>query len=184
MPRQTREELLAEIRAVALQMFATKGYDATTLAEIAEQVGYSKGALLYHFGSKDQLLGEILDPVSERIETLVDELTPLPRPQRWDRTLSALVDLALRYRLEVACHGRLIDQLPEHPAVARWTSTAGAVNALLMDEEATVVDRIRVRFALVGLFHTPLRFPDVPENDLREVLSASLHAALVTITPV
>ncbi|MCU1641786.1 MAG: TetR family transcriptional regulator [Nocardia sp.] len=184
MPRQTREELLAEIRAVALRMFASKGYGGTSLAEIAQEVGYSKGALLYHFGSKDQLLAEILDPISARIETLVGELTPIPRQQRWDRMLTELVEFAMRDRLEIACYGRLIDQLPEHPSVARWAATTAPLGALLIDDDAPLGDRIRVRFALVGLFNTPLRFVDAPDDVLREALSASLRVALADFAPV
>jgi len=41
---------------VALQTLATRGFDATTLQLIADEVGRSKAGLLHHFGSREELL--------------------------------------------------------------------------------------------------------------------------------
>ena len=40
----------------ALDLFIEKGYDKTSLREIAEQLGFTKAALYYHFASKDDIL--------------------------------------------------------------------------------------------------------------------------------
>lgn len=52
-----REHILAE----AARRFAARGFDGTTLAEIAEAVGIRKGSLLYHFPSKDVLRRSVLE---------------------------------------------------------------------------------------------------------------------------
>src|SRR5580658_8594733 len=41
---------------IALDLFIDKGYDKTSLREIAEKRGFSKAALYYHFASKDDIL--------------------------------------------------------------------------------------------------------------------------------
>ena len=41
--------------------FGTKGYYNGSLAEVADQVGMTHAGVLHHFGSKDQLLLEVLD---------------------------------------------------------------------------------------------------------------------------
>ena len=41
---------------MALDLFIEKGYDKTSLREIAEQLGVTKAALYYHFASKDDIL--------------------------------------------------------------------------------------------------------------------------------
>ena len=48
----TRERILD----IALDLFVEKGYEKTSLREIAEQLGFSKAALYYHFASKDDIL--------------------------------------------------------------------------------------------------------------------------------
>ena len=48
----TRERILD----VALDLFIEKGFDGTSLREIAEQLGVTKAALYYHFASKDDIL--------------------------------------------------------------------------------------------------------------------------------
>jgi AcrR family transcriptional regulator len=56
-------ERRSEILEVATRVFARKGIANTTMRDIADEVGILHGSLYYHFGSKEQLLGEILRPV-------------------------------------------------------------------------------------------------------------------------
>src|SRR4051812_40566674 len=64
---QRREDILK----AALTTFGSKGYKNGSLAEIAEQVDMTHAGILHHFGSKDQLLLEVL---SYRDETDVADL--------------------------------------------------------------------------------------------------------------
>jgi AcrR family transcriptional regulator len=59
--RDGREELL---RAAA-QVFAERGFQAASVDEIAERAGFSKGALYWHFQSKDDLFFALLE---ERVD--------------------------------------------------------------------------------------------------------------------
>ena len=54
--RNTREEILD----VALSLFSTKGYDATSLSDISSKLGISKAALFKHFDSKEEILDSII----------------------------------------------------------------------------------------------------------------------------
>ncbi|MEE1929230.1 TetR/AcrR family transcriptional regulator [Streptomyces sp. TRM 70351] len=45
--------------ATATRLFADQGYDRTSVQEIVEGAGVTKGALYHYFGSKDDLLHEI-----------------------------------------------------------------------------------------------------------------------------
>jgi AcrR family transcriptional regulator len=62
--------LLAE----ATRLFAERGYDRTSVQEIVEAAGVTKGALYHYFGSKDDLLHEIYGRVlrlqTERLEAI------------------------------------------------------------------------------------------------------------------
>ncbi len=46
----------AEIIAAAKRLFATNGYDATSIQRLADEVGLLKGSLYYHVASKEELL--------------------------------------------------------------------------------------------------------------------------------
>jgi AcrR family transcriptional regulator len=50
-----------EILRAAMETFGAKGYYNGSLAEIAEKVGITHAGVLHHFGSKDQLLIEVLE---------------------------------------------------------------------------------------------------------------------------
>jgi AcrR family transcriptional regulator len=52
----TREEILD----VALDLFLRKGYDRTSVREIARMAGLSQAGLLHHFSTKEELLVEVL----------------------------------------------------------------------------------------------------------------------------
>ncbi|MGX1804505.1 TetR/AcrR family transcriptional regulator [Nocardia sp. NPDC055321] len=52
---ETRERI---VRA-AMELFAEKGFHATSVAEIGDRSGIQRGALYYHIGSKEELLFQI-----------------------------------------------------------------------------------------------------------------------------
>lgn len=48
------------IRAAAAELFAQKGYAASSTREICQRAGITKPALYYHFGNKEQLYEELV----------------------------------------------------------------------------------------------------------------------------
>jgi AcrR family transcriptional regulator len=50
-----------EILDAAARLFAQQGYAATSTRQIAEAVGMRQASLYYHFGSKEQVLAELLE---------------------------------------------------------------------------------------------------------------------------
>jgi len=45
----------------AAQVFCQKGYNGASMADIADAVGLQKATLYHHFGSKQEILAELLD---------------------------------------------------------------------------------------------------------------------------
>ena len=59
---------LQKIKTVSLQQFAKKGYDASSLQLIADEVGIKKQSIYAHFKSKDDLFLDIFkDAVDQEI---------------------------------------------------------------------------------------------------------------------
>ncbi|WP_067541977.1 TetR/AcrR family transcriptional regulator [Nocardia crassostreae] len=54
-PGETRERIMR----AAMELFAEKGFHATSVAEIGDRAGIQRGALYYHIGSKEELLFRI-----------------------------------------------------------------------------------------------------------------------------
>lgn len=71
---QMREEQLVSIAA---SLFATKGYDATSLRDIAETAGITKAALYYWFPEKEQLFQRV---VAGRLKLLMERVTAAVEP--------------------------------------------------------------------------------------------------------
>src|SRR3954469_18602041 len=79
--RDTRRELLD----AALTVFAERGYRDASVDEVAERAGYSKGALYWHFGSKEELFWALLE---ERVERPWREGSALLEPAPADRDMA------------------------------------------------------------------------------------------------
>jgi TetR/AcrR family transcriptional regulator, cholesterol catabolism regulator len=74
----TGADTAADIRRVALRLFAQNGYETTTMREIASAVGVKAGSLYNHFDSKEEILweltrGALLD-LRAQIDSAIDDL--------------------------------------------------------------------------------------------------------------
>lgn len=67
-----------EILAAAGKVFDAKGYAATTVDEVAEAAGVSKGSMYNYFESKQELFFEVFADVLASQEASVDELMAQP----------------------------------------------------------------------------------------------------------
>ncbi len=100
------EEMLPSIARI----FRERGAESFSLAEIATELGTSSRMLIYHFGSRDELMGRVLNIV--RRETIATLETPTPPEaideaiQRWWDYYSAqehLADMQLFFHLASRC---------------------------------------------------------------------------------
>src|SRR5690349_8405753 len=81
----------SRIQEVALELFTEQGYEATSLREIAERLGVTKAALYYHFKTKDDIVGSLIE---DRIAAM-DELVAWARDQ--PRTPQTRAEFVRRY---------------------------------------------------------------------------------------
>src|SRR5258705_13685167 len=64
-------DVAQHIARVAARLFASQGYDATSVRTIVEAAGVTKPTLYYHFGSKEGLAQALLThPMTEFVSTL------------------------------------------------------------------------------------------------------------------
>jgi AcrR family transcriptional regulator len=62
-----------QILAAAVELFIAHGYDATSVAAVAERLGLTKSALYHHYDSKEHLLGVALDEALGGLEGVLAE---------------------------------------------------------------------------------------------------------------
>ena len=79
MARKTKEDALKtrrRILASALSLFVKNGYDHTTFTDIAARLGMTKGAVYWHFDSKEKLLVTLLDEMLKKFRRQISALLP------------------------------------------------------------------------------------------------------------
>lgn len=64
-----------QISQCAAQLFATKGYDATSVQEIAHACMMSVGNLYRYIGSKEDILYLVIDELAQGAEWVIEQLT-------------------------------------------------------------------------------------------------------------
>jgi len=73
----TRDRILEE----AAKLFTEKGYEATSVQDIAQALGLSKAALYHHFGSKEEILYEISLLALKGLVAAGEEALKVPDPK-------------------------------------------------------------------------------------------------------
>ena len=71
--RLTAEQRRHQLVAVALDLFAQRGYRATTMDDIAEAAGVTKPLLYQHFSSKRALYLELVDSIATDLLTAIGQ---------------------------------------------------------------------------------------------------------------
>lgn len=138
------------IREAALELFAEKGYHATSLRDIGAKVGMHAGSLYNHISSKEELLVTLLKAfTAERIETLTQATAGVDDPEA---RLRALIDAIV------------LDRPREHREIFVSQSELRAVDpdhrreiVALRDEYEEVIGRVLDHGAERGAFDVPDR---------------------------
>lgn len=64
----------SEVIATATKLFHEKGYEATSVQDIADELGILKGSVYYYIDSKEDLLFHIIEEGHERLVQQVDDV--------------------------------------------------------------------------------------------------------------
>lgn len=159
----------------ARRLFLLRGYAATSLADIATDVGLTKTAVAYHFHPKERLLVELVSPA---LADMTTELGPLPTRTRSQRRafLRAFVEVLVRHRDVV---GILASDtgLLALPALGGSPPPRDLLVARLLPGRRNAQDVVRA-WAAVGAAQVAVaRSLDQPADAVREAATAAALAA-------
>ena len=100
MARETLVDSRQEILRTAARLFQQRGYDATSMNDVAAALKLSKGGLYHHFQSKDEILFEIMNHAMDITQDRV--LAPARRIADPEERLRALIRLHIEVVLSPA----------------------------------------------------------------------------------
>lgn len=174
----------AEIHQAAMELFSTRGYEKTSLREIAEQVGITKASLYYHYSSKQDLLKAIIGTFFEdlqRVLQLVDVIEWSPESER--ELLGAYLDVVIMHRstgpsllrdftaVLAAFEESLDDLIAQSRRFQVWLAGPDPTTADLILAAAAV--------EVVGaVISTAITTPDATDEELRRVVMEAATAVL------
>jgi AcrR family transcriptional regulator len=180
--KSTHERILD----VALDLFLEKGYDKTSLREIAEQLGFSKAALYYHFASKD----DIFMALHNRLHRLADgSLAALGEAtltvEDWVRVLDGFIDVIPGNRTLLAMFERnraVFESLHIEGHAREHEDLDERLRSAIADPSIPVDQRVRMAFAFSGVMGALLfagdSFLGLSSDALVREMKARVHEAL------
>src|SRR5262245_31707263 len=108
--RRDPEAKVARLMASARELFATRGYGATTTADVARHAGVSEGMVFHHFGSKAGLLQAV---AADYGRGLGEAMEAAARAQPPEGFVEASLRAAFRYVRERGASVRYLQERAE-----------------------------------------------------------------------
>src|SRR5262245_53109918 len=176
-------ETRARILIAARQLFADRGYAATSLADIAAAVGLTKTAVAYHFHPKDKLAAELIAPAADELFALLGTDYETGRDTDHgagrDGFIRDFVSFAVRHRavirLLVEDIGTADAAPPGSPGEA-IRAFRDEIHAKLTGPDPDGPTRVRA-WAVIGIVQCAvINTMDQPEETVSEILARSALA--------
>ncbi|MGO4182998.1 TetR/AcrR family transcriptional regulator [Paenibacillus sp. MCAF9] len=182
--KRTGSETKAEAQRVALELFTTKGFEATSLREIAEQLGISKAALYYHFKSKNDIVNSMMSSRgNEAAELLAWVVSQEPSPDLLERTVLRWVDSTSVDKLRgirfVNANPNLMRSVVSNPG-GQIRDSLGAVAELVAGKDADPTRKLLVRMAFLSI-NSALMAASGTERTDEEIVAAAREMALALL---
>jgi AcrR family transcriptional regulator len=174
-----RGDTRRRIQEVALELFLERGYEGTSLREIAEHLDVTKAALYYHFKNKEDIVLSLLDTYVESVDALIEwvrqqDRTPEIREQalvRWTAVVQTEGVVMMRF---VQKNEHIIQSLKTDRG--HFGSRLAALFEVIDDPSLTPEQRLRMRLAFLATHMAMLAGRDMKVTDA-DLLQISTNIA-------
>ncbi len=203
--KQDAEKTRTRILASALALFARKGYEHTTFTDVAARLKMTKGAVYWHFESKQALLLALVDEMLAKFHRQISELLPPGETSFEGLSFPVVADMMVRNAVQTvgdakgtafflliheqikwadASMAKVRDDLLRNPRFGPWaafrTAVENDVRARRAKSDADAVQVATVCLAMWdGLVHA--RIAGVLQCDLEDTLKKSYDAVWAAI---
>jgi AcrR family transcriptional regulator len=178
-----REDTRTRIQEIALRLFTEQGYEATSLREIAEELGVTKAALYYHFKTKDDIVTSLVDLRVADMEELLEWVKSQPRTPETRREVMERYAAKLKRPQHIQM-ARFLERnqtaLRDHPKLSRMRELMLELANQLSGPDATPVERISRSLALFALHAGKWMPGDLTQDELDK---ASMEVAQRLLEP-
>ncbi|MGV0808699.1 TetR/AcrR family transcriptional regulator [Mycolicibacterium setense] len=144
----TRERLLD----AAVRLITHHGFAGTSLQMIADELGFTKAAIYYHFRTREQLLSAVVEPFLTRMREVIEDA-------ELQRTAAARADQMVCGYAELAVRNRaLVSALANDPSVnealrnrPEWDGVINRQMALLADVDPGPAGTVKAAMVFAGI---------------------------------
>ncbi|MDT5097725.1 MAG: hypothetical protein QOC76_1462 [Mycobacterium sp.] len=144
----TRQRLID----VAVDLFTRHSFAGTSLQMIADEMGFTKAAIYYHFRTREELLAAVVEPIFEQLSGVITAAeAQRSATARADRMLRGYAELAVANRALVsvlACDPSVTTLLRRQP---HWAEMINRQLALLAGDEDDPGGLIKATVVLAGI---------------------------------
>lgn len=157
----------------AAAVFSDKGYRASTIQDIGRELGTTSAALYYYFGSKQEILGELIVRPVRQLREMAAEVaqSPLSNREKLGEIVRRHIDMMLKQRelftiflrerveLEAQHAGRLAEMEEEY-----YRQIRSIIDDAARAGEMRDVNRQMLALGIIGMTNWVLRWyrPDGP----------------------
>ena len=144
----TRQRLID----VAVDLFTRHSFAGTSLQMIADEMGFTKAAIYYHFRTREELLAAVVEPIFQQLSGVITAAeAQRSATARADRMLRGYAELAVANRALVsvlACDPSVTTLLHRQP---HWAEMINRQLALLAGDEDDPGGLIKATVVLAGI---------------------------------
>ncbi|MGW6708601.1 TetR family transcriptional regulator [Streptomyces sp. NPDC054956] len=152
---------------MSMELFGVHGFHETSLREIAERVGVSKPAVLYHFPGKADILGALVEPMLRDLAAALSRAAAAaPAAARW-AAIEGVLDVWLGHRHLLRLNLQDMALATPGPASARLRDAMLRAKSLVAGEDPGFAERVRAAQAIAMLSDPVVLFADAPLPELR-----------------
>lgn len=188
MAKPVSQRGFARERAIeaALNLFAERGVNGTSLQMIADHLGVRKAAIYYQFHTKDDIVLAVVRPVFDDMARLVRIVESIVSAEsRRDAAISGFVELAVRHR-------RIGSLFYGDPAVLalvqshqEFEAVADSLRELLIGTNHDAETRVTIGMITSGVFGSTAEphLQDIADQDLHRILLDCAQRMLAASRP-
>ncbi|MDH5437067.1 MAG: TetR/AcrR family transcriptional regulator [Gammaproteobacteria bacterium] len=98
-----KESIREKIITIADDLFYRNGYIQTSFSDISEAVGISRGNFYYHFKTKDEILGEVINVRMANVQNMLDQWEV--EGKKPEDRIQSFINILNMNRVDIKRHG-------------------------------------------------------------------------------
>ncbi|OKH66159.1 TetR family transcriptional regulator [Mycobacterium sp. SWH-M5] len=169
----------------AVRLITQHGFAGTSLQMIADELGFTKAAIYYHFRTREQLLSAVVEPFLDELRAVIDEAEQLRGVHaRADRMVRGYAALAVRNRALVSVLAGDPSVIEALRARSEWAAVIDRQMALLTDMDPGPPGMVKATMVFSGMSGAAgPASADIADDDLYRHLVETSRRALGLRTP-